>query len=444
MEEEILKILSENTPTQSQQSLEAVEQFNPETHKIMSTSYRPNKTIYKPVLDTNGDQVEINGVKQFQLSIVKVNRVPIALQKTIVSLRKHFMNLRGSVLYCDNDQSKLLYEVNKVRKSNKYAFKIEEIAERTMSELSCAEMWWLNDEGEIKMRVISPEKGDLLLPIFDEFGDLKYFIRQYLVGEETLTDVFTKDVNFTFDQNNAVINTWNNAWKKIPIIYYSQELPEWNDVQILIERLETLLSNFGDNVDYTGNPITVVKGNISGFVAKEDSGKVFQLDENADMKYLTADGAPEAVKLEIETLRELIHTLSHTPNISIESLKGAGTSGTAFDRIFLDAQLSAEGKLSGTFGESMQRSVNLVSAMLRSINGSLPDDIIEIETNAYRFDDLSETVKNAVLLKGILSQETLTKLMAGKFGIDEAEEWERMLKQMGTVSIEDAENETLT
>lgn len=435
--EEIIKILQDNTPTQSQESLLAVEQYNTATHKVMQTQYRANKTIYKPILDANGEQVEVNGEPQFRQHTVFVNRVPIPMQKNIVALRKYFMNLRGSVLYCDDDQSKLLEEVTRVRKNNKYSFKIEEIAERTMSELQSAEMWWVNDEGKIKMRVLSPEKGDLLLPIFDEFGDLKHFLRSYDVGGDTYTDIFTQTENYTFNGKGELINSWKNVWEKIPIIYYEQEEPEWADVQNLIERYETLLSNFGDNVDYTGNPITVVTGQIQGYAAKEDSGKVLQLESDADIKYLTADGAPEAVALEMRTLKEDMYRYSHTPDMSIESLKGNAVSGVAFDRLFTDAQLSAEGKLSGTFGESMQRSVNLVSAMVRSINRSLPDDVIEIETNAYRFDDLSETIQNSVLLKGILSNETLTKLMASKYGIDPAEEWERVRVELGTAVIED-------
>lgn len=437
--EEILKILSEYTPTQSLESQEAISQYNPNTHGVMNKTVRKDKTIYKPVLDLNGDPViDHDGKVRAQASTVPVNRVPISMQKTIVSLRKYFMNLRGAVLYSDNDDSILLQEINKVRKKNKYAFKIEEIAERTMSELQAAELWWVNPEGEIKMRVLSPELGDLLLPIFDEFGDMKYFIRQYVVEEETLTDIFTRTENYTF-KGNELINSWTNAWNKIPIIYYSQDTPEWYDVQKIIERYETIISNLGDNNDYSGSPALIVKGQIEGFSHKSESGKVFQLEKDAEMSYLSNNQAPEAIRLELETLEQLMYKMSHTPDISIETLKGAGTSGTAFDRVFLDAQLSAESKLAGTFGESMQRSVNLVSAMVRSVNRGLPDDIIEIETSAYRFDDLETFVKNAVLLKGILSNETITKMMAGKFGIDETLEWERVREELGTLSIEDAE-----
>ena len=435
--EEILQILEDYTPEQSAESIEAVEQFNPETHKVMSRVYRPNKTVYKPVLDISGEpMLDSDGNQITRAATIEVSRVPVSMQKTIVDLRKFFMNLRGSVLASDNDDSLLLTAVQNVRKKNKYAFKIEEIAERTMSELQSAEMWWINPNNEIKMRVLSPEKGDLLLPIFDDFGDMKYFLRTYTIGEDTFTDIFTDTENYTFDENGNLVQQWSNAWGKIPIIYYSQPLPEWHEVQDIIERYETILSNLADNNDYTGNPITVVKGQINGFAAKEESGKVLMLEPDADVNYLTHDNAPASVKLEIDELRRLMYSMSHTPDITIEALKNAGGSGTAFDRLFIDPQLAAEAKLTGVFGESMQRSVNLVSAMCRSIDSSLPNDFIEVETKAFRFDDIDDFVKNMVLLKGVLSNETITKLMAGKFGINEGEEWERVRTESGVASIE--------
>lgn len=426
---EIIQLLKDNIPTQSEQSVLSVEQYNPDTHNVMNKSKRKDKTVYKPVLDQHGNATD----EEPRASLEPVNRVPIAFQKTVVSLRKYFMNLKGSVLYCDDDQSELLAEVNRVRKNVKYNFKIEEVAERVMSELQSAEMWWLSENNEIKMRVISPEKGDLLQPVFDDFGDMIMFVRSYSdKNDNTLYDVFTAEKNYTFNESFELLKEWDNAWNKIPIVYYSQPKPEWNDIQVIIERYETILSNLGDTNDYSGAPITVVKGNIVGFANKGDSGKTLQLEENASVDYLTADGSPESIKLEMESLYNLMHSLSHTPDISIETLKGqGGTSGVAFDRLFTDAQLSAESKLTSDFGESMQRSVNLVSSMLRSINKSLPDDIIELETNAYRFDDITSFIQNSVLLNGILSKETITKLVAAKYGIDEAEEWDRVRSEFG-------------
>lgn len=433
------EIFKNNVPLQSEASVLAVKQYNPSTHDVFDKIKRPDKTVWKPTLDANGDEIKDDeGNVKLNPTTVTVNRVAVSMQQIIVSLRKHFMNLRGSELSTDNEQSTLLDAVIRQRKEVKYNYKIEEVATRVMSELQCAEMWWYDEDGKIKMRVLSPEKGDLLLPIFDNNGDMTAFVRQYTVEDETLTDVFTAKENATFDSKGNIVKSWTNKWGKIPIVYYSQLLPEWYNVQNIIDRFEKLVSNFGDTNDYNGSPITVVKGDVVGFASKEQAGKTVQVESDADMKYLTWDSAPEAIKLELDELKRLMYSMSHTPDISMEALKGQGLSGVAFDRVFIDAQMTAEAKLNGDFGESMQRSVNLVSAMLRSI-GNYTDDYIDIETEAYRFDDLSEFVKNIVQLDGVLSDESRTKMAASRFGIKEKDEWERVKLENDILSVEQAE-----
>lgn len=427
----------------------AMAQYNPKTHDVMSVVKRPNKEIYEPILDTNGDEViDDNGEVQYQKKSVEVNRVAIPMQKLIVSLRKYFMNLRGSQITCEDDSSLLLEAVRLVRHKNKYSFKIEDIATRTMSELQSAEFWFIPPgTDEIKMRVLSPEKGDLMMPIFDEYGDMKFFVRAYEITDiETqdtlqLTDIFTDKVNYTFNENGELVRQWTNEWGKIPIIYYSQTLPEWEDVQVIIERFETLVSNFGDTNEYNGAPVMVAKGNITGFASKQERGKVLEVEADADVKYLTWDSAPESIKLELETLHNLMHAFSHTPDISMEALKGQGLSGVAFDRVFIDAKLTAGDKLSGNFGESMQRSVNLVSDMCKTLDRSLKDDYLLLEVEPYAFDDVNDFVKNMVAMEGVMSAEAINRMLSNKFGLNENDEWERFKAENDIMSIEQAEKE---
>ena len=56
--------------------------------------------------------------------------------------------------------------------------------------------------------------------------------------------------------------------ERLPIIYGRQEETEWEDVQGMIERLETLLSNFADVIDYNANPMIFFKGRLTGFGRK--------------------------------------------------------------------------------------------------------------------------------------------------------------------------------
>jgi len=85
-EEEILQLIQDNTPEQSPESIQAVAQYNPATHAINNKNIYPDKTVFKPLLDQNGNQILVNDEKQYQRTIVKRNRIAIPMQQTIVSL----------------------------------------------------------------------------------------------------------------------------------------------------------------------------------------------------------------------------------------------------------------------------------------------------------------------------------------------------------------------
>jgi SPP1 family phage portal protein len=152
------------------------------------------------------------------------------------------------------------------------------------------------------------------------------------------------------------------------VIYYSQELPEWSDVQDLIERMEKLISNHADSNDYFGSPTVFLEGEIEGFATKGEAGKVIQGKSGAKASYLTWDQAPESIKLEYSNLRSLIFDLTDTPDISIENMKSLGVfSGIALKMLFLGAHLKASEK-EEIFGKGIQRRINYIKSALAVIN----------------------------------------------------------------------------
>src|SRR5690606_11312554 len=109
------------------------------------------------------------------------------------------------------------------------------------------------------------------------FGEMVYFGRMYtakkdLTGFDDLTDdllsKYEKPVDFFDIYTDAFIykyekldgKEWEflerieNPWKKIPVSYYSIKQTPWSEVQPIIERLEEVVSNFGDTNDYFGSP----------------------------------------------------------------------------------------------------------------------------------------------------------------------------------------------
>lgn len=429
---DIDKIHEYYTPELTDAQVTAMKQFDPAQHDVMNPQIRRKKEVSKPtgLKNEQGDDVMTTVYEE-------VNRISIPMQKSVVSTRKHFMNLKNARLYSDLEDSKMLEEVRRVRRDNKYSFKVNQLATAVMSELQAGELWWLNENLDVKMRVLSPSRGDLLQPVFDLHGDLKAIVRLTTIIDENneeveLTEIYTDTVIRTYvgDKFNDKVNKLG----KIPIVYYSQERPEWFDVQSMIERTETLLSNFADTNDYNGAPITLAKGEITGFADKGERGKVISLEQDAELSYLTWEQAPESIALEIKELKEGMHKYSHTPDLSMEALKGQGLSGVAIDRVFIDAQLTAEDKLNGDFGECMQRSVNVCTAFLR-LKG-IPDDNIIVECEPFRFDDLSVQIKNYIEMSGsTISQETAVMQTATLIGVDPSEEWDKVKKENDLLNI---------
>lgn len=369
-------------PTSAVSTDDIKKQLDPKKHAIFDETKRPNKI--KQTKDPTGNTT---------ITSIAVSRIPIPIQKKIVNLAASFLCANPIKLDCqptDSNQTDLLQVFNKTWDDNKLFYKTMALAKLMMGETECAELWYTeliedgywngtaNERGSVKfrlrMRILANSLGDALFPVFNGAGDMIAFGRSYFVksGDKNVEhfDLYT-DTNIYKGEKGT--SDWvtipeGNIVGKIPIIYYKQPLPEWSDVQEMIERLETLISNNADTNDYFGSPIVFVEGEVQGFADKGESGKVLQGKNGAKASYLTWDQAPEAVKLEIEILKMLIYNMTDTPDISFETLKGLGTySGIALKMLFLGAHLKAADK-EGIFGESIQRRINYVKAALAKIN----------------------------------------------------------------------------
>lgn len=153
-----------------------------------------------------------------------------------------------------------------------------------------------------------------------------------------------------------------HGFTKIPVVYYRQEETEWECVQPVIERLEELLSNWGDVNDYFGAPTYFFKGKMKGFAEKGEVGRIYQGEgSDTDMKVVSWNSAPESMRQEMANLTNIIFSYSQTPDISFENMKtlGNNTSGAAIRLMFTDPHLKAETK-EELFGEMFTRRFNVV------------------------------------------------------------------------------------
>lgn len=230
---------------------------------------------------------------------------------------------------------------------------------------------------KFKVAIFSPQYGDKLYPYFDDARDLVAFSREFThkdndLKTRTYFETYTAQAHYlwTSQGGKGDASNWQlvdgypkpMAIGKIPIVYAQQPQPEWADVQSLIDRLEKLLSNFADTNDYHASPKIFVQGHIQGFCRKGEAGGIIEGEQGATAQYLSWSSAPESVKLEIDTLLRMIYTITQTPDISFDTVKGIGAvSGVALKLLFMDAHLKVQDKAE-IFNDYLQRRVNILKA----------------------------------------------------------------------------------
>jgi SPP1 family phage portal protein len=409
----------------------AFKQYDPACHEIVTNkTKRKDKKISVPIPGAACDP--ITGKAPEELQTVHVARIPLALQRIITNRRTAFLT-GGKVEFKskpNNPIEQAMYDaVTQTWRRNKLDFKNSAISKAFMSETECAEIWYskVNEDMSVSMRcnIFSPSKGYELIPVFDSLEDLLAFGLGYESTDAKgnkikCMDIYDKEYISKYEdtgkgwqkinESNGVPWQIEHKYGKIPVIYYSLEKAIWADVQVMIERLETLISNFADTNDYNGSPILFAKGLIDGWSTKGETGKVIQGKDDpngegaADLKYVNWDQAPESIKLEIETLTDFIYSLSQTPNLSFKAMAGLGDiSGAAFDRMMIDSHLAAADLQNGMYGECIQRRLNFLCYAMAATQKGLEkakDMEITVVFNKFSIDNVSDRIENAKKANG--------------------------------------------
>ena len=414
-------------------------ELNPKTHAVEDPLKRKDKMV--KVTTPEGNIIN---------KPVPVERIAIALQKQIVryAVTFAFGNDVDYAAEIDDDNVRRVYEAcMSVLYNAKAGVTLKDVARSVFSFKEAAEVWFVEEQRhdkygfpsayKLRSAVLTPAKGDTLYPYFDETGDMKAFGREYAVMEDakkkvTRFDLYTADTICKLELTGGVWNVLDgypkaNKLGKIPVIYARQEDVEWGDVQGLIERLETLLSNFADTNDYHASPKIVVKGEILSWAQKGDSGAVIEMDTGAEAQYLTWSQAPESVKLEIETIKNFIYSITQTPDLSFENVKGIGAvSGIALKLMFMDAHMKAVAKMD-IFGEYLQRRIAVILAFLKQMNaGDAPfvaacDRLtVKPSIRPYMIDDDAAEVSTLsdAFNGGIMSRKTAVAKLGAVNDID--------------------------
>lgn len=417
---------------------ESIAQFDIDSHRSLDPAVRKSK-----IVNIGTGEFDVNGNEKVSQMAINPNRIGINFEQLIVSRRVGFM-LTEPVTYHpiwengETDKGKELIKIiERIQDDNKMDYKNKEIARRWMSELECAEVWFYEETGKpkpkftLRCNLWSPVLGDILYPMLSSTGQMIAFAREYdidnIAGKKvTHFDIYAEEYEYRYEKadsgwvesiedpdGNPIVNPYVNPAKKILINYISQSKPEWSDEITMIERFEESISNHGDMNDYFGSPILAVTGKIIGFAAKGEQGKILELQEGAQANYLALESKPESIKMEQDTLKQLIFGMSQTPDISFESMRGMGTIAQfTMKAFFMDAHM-AVGKKEEAFGLFLQRRVNIIKAAIASlIDTSFAKEaeslMLKPVITPYLPQNTTENIENLSVAKssGIMSVES--------------------------------------
>jgi len=401
-------------------------QLNPLKHDVYDPVFRKDKKVRidpdDPDYATNENIILVTsmGTEQVRFRTEKVARIALALQKLIVNRAVSFTF--GNEVNLDSTpegdiQAQVLKAVKRVMYDVKEKSHNRRVARNLYSSTEVAEIWYpiekqnktygFDSKFKLRCGIFSPLLGDKLYPYFDETGDMVAFSREFtLTDEKNVAHVFfetyTDELHYMWETGANGLAFKEGYPKKlqvqkIPVIFGRQSAVEYADVQNLIDRLDFLLSQFADTNIYHSSPKIFTTGKILGFGKKGESGTIIEGEEGAKATYLSWANAPESVKLEIETLLRMIYTITQTPDISFDAVKGLGNiSGIALKLLFMDAHLKVQDHAE-VLDEYLQRRYNLIKAYIGEFNTAWKAEaenlMIEPEIVPYMIVDEAAEIK---------------------------------------------------
>ncbi|WP_445453098.1 phage portal protein [Flavobacterium sp. 25HG05S-40] len=382
--------------------------------------------------------------KQVKGQTVDAVRIPINFQQKIVRTSVAFEVGEPATLIPNDKKSKLAELVKNLWKTNRIDSKIQRLKTVQKSETQAALLFFMSEikEGsliqkllvsigitgqkkEIKCSVLENSKGTMY-PYFDAYQNMIAFTWAFVSKsadgkEQKNTWVYSDKNVYKFVDEGTVPEVLPHGFDKIPIVYVSQEQPEWFITQAMIDRIEVAVSKLGASNDYSGHPMLKIHGDVTNAPDKDEDGKAWLIpikydaegnEIKGDVSFLEAQTSPESNKLEIETIEKFIYNISSTPNLSLDNLMGLGTSGIALELMFLDPILKAKSN-EGENRTMYERILNiLISGIITTTNTGMKTDasklFFDVLFNSILPNDLKKSADIASVLKnaGLMSTRT--------------------------------------
>lgn len=386
----------------------AIREYNPQTHKVMS---RPNK-------------------RRKNAEPYISEKLPRTRQRYINEVELFFL-LGKQIIWKKDDGEDAAYKLYTDFISDYYMNSIH----RTFKRLAGAEteaaivFHMYNEDGRMMCKpfVAARSTGYELRPLFDQFGTMLAFALGYKSKQGGSSvqhwDIHTPKTIFYCQKERGLwqVTPRENIVGKICVIYARQP-KAWDGAEPRIDREEHLDSKVGDTNNYFADPIAAATADVIQGMKTEQSDRIGQLlqltGKDSRFEYINPPQNSEARRDEKIDLERSILFDTYTPDFSYESIKGLGTlSGAAIKNAMILGYIKRENRKE-IYEELFGRERNVIIAILKCFHPEMGSALDALKIS-FEFADPFESNRSelwgpiaTLYTSGTISLETAVALLS--------------------------------
>lgn len=348
------------------------------------------------------------------------NRIPVSYALRIINLVTGYMYKPGLIQYAFDGSTPGLDEVFKY---NKEPIKTSQMGKTVSTYGVGYEYHYVDGDGKRAIPRFVSLPCEEVIPIYDKKvePDLIGFVRIISDGEN-LEITYCDDkqiVEYTMAKNgdtlSAPISAVPHYYKRVPLVVFENNYEHRGDfesVEPLIDAYDVLISDSMNEFDRFAWAYLLLKGMVlSGESAEKIKRmRIFEnLEETADVAFLTKTIDTEFIRFMTESIRSEIHRQSGIPNL--EDYDGAGASGKTLTKFIYLMELFTDPK-EAYFKDGLQDRLDCINRILTIQGKGFDLDSVEIVMNRNRPDASKEQAEIFNLYYGKLSDKTLIENFA--------------------------------
>ena len=271
-------------------------------------------------------------------------------------------------------------------------------------------LFYFDEKGEIKTRLLSYKDGYVLCPHNDQNGDRILESVYYSDGTNEYIDSYDKENFYRYikkpvksqgDKSTWVLeDTAPHGFDEIPLVTKRGDVA-WNNGQTIIETLEIVWNIFAVIMKRHGWGILYIKGDFSEKV-KKIAGSVILNDNNTegngDAKYLAAP-TPEGMENFIKSLKEQIQTACSTTFLLPSDIHVSGDISGIAIKLMQSADLEIA-------SQNVIEYQNVANKMKRLFIYGLGKELVNKKINPTALTDFAKLEINAEFVVWMPQSET--------------------------------------